>query len=179
MMKSLLLRGMVRNWFYYVGARRSIFCSLSMLAVSADLITNTTDRSNQRMAVAGIHFAPQVVDVHVHYIGHRVVIEFPDLFDDDGAGDGLAFVAHQAFQQGELLRAEIDIVAAPANRTADPVKLKISDLEQRPSGAAAATQNGANACREFGEREGLRDIIIGAGIKAPDTLFDHAGIRHH
>jgi len=30
-------------------------------------------------------------------------LEFPDLFDDGGAGNGLAFVAHQEFQQANSL----------------------------------------------------------------------------
>jgi hypothetical protein len=37
-----------------------------VLAVAADLITNTPDRSNQGPVVSGIQLTAKIIDVHVH-----------------------------------------------------------------------------------------------------------------
>ena len=56
-----------------------------MLAVSADLVADAANRSNQGAVVSGIHFAAQIVDIPIHDVGHGVKIEFPDLLDDGSA----------------------------------------------------------------------------------------------
>ena len=93
-------------------AQKSGFLSISVLAVSANLVAYIANCSNQRPVVSGIHLAAKIVDVHVHDVRHRIEIEFPDLFDDGGAGNGLALVAHQEFKQRKFLRAKIDAVTA-------------------------------------------------------------------
>ncbi len=80
---------------------------LSVLAVAADLIANAPDRSNQGPVVSGIHLAAKIIDVHVDDVRHRIKIEFPDLLNNGGAGNGLALVAHQEFKQSKFLWAEI------------------------------------------------------------------------
>jgi hypothetical protein len=66
---------------------------LSVLAVAAGLIANAANRSNQGPVVSGIHLAAKIIDVHVHDVRHRINIEFPDLLNNGGAGNGLALVA--------------------------------------------------------------------------------------
>ncbi len=94
------------------GPAVNLFRSLSVLAVSADLVAYAANGSNQRAVVSGIHFAAKIVDVHIHDVGHGVEIKFPHLLDYGSAGNGLALVAHQKFEQSEFLGAEIDVVTS-------------------------------------------------------------------
>jgi len=57
---------------------------------------------------------------------HRINIEFPDLLNNGGAGNGLAFVAHQEFKQSEFLWAEIDVVISAPHGVADAVDFRSS-----------------------------------------------------
>jgi hypothetical protein len=75
------------------------------------LIANATNRANKRAVIAGVDFAAEIVDVDIDDIGHGVKIEFPHLLDDRGARNGLALMAHEEFEEGELLGAEIDRMA--------------------------------------------------------------------
>src|ERR1700688_2096956 len=96
----------------------------------------------------------------------------PDLFDDGGARDGLAGLAHEEFQEGELLGAEIDGLSATAHRVRNAVQLEIIDFQHESGGAIATPQNSANTGAELGKDERLRDIVVGAGVEAADTIFD-------
>src|SRR5258707_15572547 len=90
-------------------------CLLSVLAVATDLVTDAANRSNQRAVVSGIDLAAKIVDVHVDDVGHGIKIEFPNLLDNGSSGNRLALVAHQEFDQSELFRTEIDVVASVAD----------------------------------------------------------------
>jgi hypothetical protein len=48
----------------------------------ANLIAHAADGPNQGTIVAGVHLSPQVVDVDVDNVGHRVKVQLPDLLHD-------------------------------------------------------------------------------------------------
>src|SRR5260370_32618411 len=118
---------------------------LVMAAVGADLVAYAANRSNERAVVSGIHLAAKIVDVDVHDIRRGVKIKFPHLLDNGGAGNGLAFVAHQGFQQSELLWAEIDVVKPAAHRVTDTIDFEGFNLENRAAGPAASAHGSADA----------------------------------
>src|SRR6266702_1037098 len=140
-----------------------------MLAVSTNLVAYAANRSNEGAVVSGIHFAAKIVDVHIHDVGHCIKIEFPDLLDDGGAGNGLALVAHKEFKQSEFLGAEINVVTSAAYGMTDTIDFEILDLENRPRGTASAAQNGADARGKFSEGERFCHVIVRAGIKPADA----------
>src|SRR5260370_30299399 len=120
-------------------------CLLSVLAVATDLVADAANRSNQHAVVSGIALAAKIVDVHVDDVGHGIKIEFPDLFDNGGAGNGVSFVAHQEFKQREFLRAEIDVVAFAADSVNDAIDFEVFNLENLKRRAGPSAQNGAYA----------------------------------
>src|SRR5260370_10752834 len=154
------------------------YCSLSMAAVSANLVAYAANRSNQGAVVSGIHFAAKIVDIDIHDVGHCIKIEFPDLLDDGGSGNRLALVAHKEFKQSEFLGAEIDVVTPAAHGVTDAIDFEVFNLENRPRGPASPAHNSANARPEFGKGEGFGDVIVRAGIKPADALLHHAGSGH-
>src|SRR6266446_660793 len=153
-------------------------CPLSVLAVSANLVADAANRSNQRAVVSGIDLAAKIVDVHVDDVGHGIKIEFPDLLDNGGAGNGLSFVAHQEFKQREFLRAEIDVVASAADGVTDAIDFEVFNLENRARGPVPSAEYSANARGKFGKCKGFCEVIIGAGIEPTDALLNHARACH-
>ncbi len=85
----------------------------------ADLITRAADGSNERPVVLCIDFPAEIVDLDVDYIGHRLDVKPPHLFNDGRPADGVACVAHQKLQRPELLRTEINRI--PSNERCDSV----------------------------------------------------------
>ena len=67
---------------------------LRVLAVSANLVAYTANRSNQGLVVSEIHLAAKIVDVHVHDVRPVVKIEFPNLLDNGRPRNRPAFVAN-------------------------------------------------------------------------------------
>src|SRR3989442_13666329 len=121
-----------------------------MAAVAADLVADAANRSNEGAVISGIHFAAKIVDVHVDDVGRGVKIKFPYLFDDGGAGNGLALVAQQEFQQREFLRAEVDVVASPPHGMTDAVDFEVFNLENPTRGPAPSPQTVPNTAGRSG-----------------------------
>lgn len=76
--------------------------------ISADLIADTANRSNEPAVMPKINFAAQVVDVDVDDIGHPIKAELPDLLDNVIAGYRLPFVSHQELEEGKFSGAKFD-----------------------------------------------------------------------
>src|SRR5712692_256423 len=150
-----------------------------MPAVSANLVADAADRSNEGAVVAGVDLAAQIVNVNVHDVRHGVKIEFPYLLDNGSARNGLALVAHQEFQQSEFLRAKIDVVAAAAHGMTDAIDFEVFNLENCACGPCSSAQNSANARGKFGKGKRFCDVVIRAGIETSDALFHHAGAGHN
>src|SRR5260370_4236310 len=135
---------------------------LGVLAVSANLVADAANRSNEGAVVTGIDLAAEIVDVNVDDVRHGVKIEFPHLLDDGCAGNRLAFMAHQEFQQSKFLWTEINVVASAAHGVTDAVDFEVFNLENRAHRPASSAQHGANAGGKFGKCKRLCDIVIGA-----------------
>src|SRR5438309_435337 len=151
---------------------------LCVLAISADLVANAANRSNEGALVSGIHFPAKIVDVHVDDIGHGVEIKFPDLFNNGGAGNGLALVAHQEFEQSKFLGAEIDVMSSAAHSVADAVDFEVCNLENRARWPPSPAQHSANTGGKFGKGERFRDVIVRASVETANSLLQHAGVGH-
>ncbi len=70
-----------------------------MSSLAADLVPDPADSADQGPVIPGIHLPAEVVNVHVHDIGHSIEVELPHLLDNRGPCDRLPFVAH-AVQRG-------------------------------------------------------------------------------
>jgi len=147
-------------------------------AVSANLVADAANSSNEGAVVSGIHLAAEIIDVHVHDVRHGIKIEFPDLLDNSGTGNGLALVAHQEFKQSEFLWAEIDVVVSAAHGVTHAVDFQVSNLENRARGPTPSAEYRANARRKFRKNKRFCDVIVRTGVEPANAFFDHAGARH-
>src|SRR5260370_23394498 len=149
-----------------------------MAAVGADLVACAANRSNERALVSGIHLAAKIVDVDVRDIRRGVKIKFPHLLDNGGAGNGLAFVAHQEFQQSELLWAEIDVVKPASHGVTDTIDFEVFNLENRARGPAASAQDSANARSTLGEGKRFCHEVARSSTGPAAAFFAYVAVRH-
>ena len=117
---------------------------------------------------AVLELAAQAADMDVDHVRARVEMIVPDLLEHHRARDDLAGVAGEEFEQVEFARAERDRAAGARDGAGEQVDLEIAD---RRAGSSAARSRrdrrggaGLDPCGEFGEREGLAQIVVGAGL---------------
>lgn len=58
-------------------------------AVRSDLVTSPANRWNQRTVVPRIHFPPQIVDVDVDHVRHRLHVQPPNLLNVGRASEAV------------------------------------------------------------------------------------------
>src|SRR5664280_1273909 len=59
-----------------------------------------------------IHLAPQAMDKDVHDVRLRIETVVEDVFEDHGLGDRAIGAAHEIFEEGELARLQLDLLAS-------------------------------------------------------------------
>src|SRR5688500_17829796 len=74
-------------------------------------VADAPHRVHQLMGVSGVDLLPQPVDDHIHDVGPGIEVIVPGIFGDEGAGHDPAGVPHEIFENGVLLRREIDPLA--------------------------------------------------------------------
>ena len=86
-------------------------------------VADTTNRMNQGSRGVMIHFAAKAVDMDIHYVGRGINPHLPDMIQDHGPGHNSTFVAAKIFQQGKLLRSQLQQVIAPPRLTTYQIEL--------------------------------------------------------
>src|SRR6202140_5950173 len=88
-------------------------------------VADTTNRMNQGSRGVMITFAAKAVDMDIHYVGRGINPHLPDMIQDHGPRHHATFVAAKIFQQGKLLRGQLQQVIAPPRLTTYQVKLQV------------------------------------------------------
>src|SRR6185437_1223649 len=101
-------------------------------------ITGST-YGQDRLRPAGLFDAfAHPADMHVDQVGARVEVVAPDFLEQHGAGDHLAGIADQEFQQLELGRPQVDLLAATAYRAAHQVQFQVAGAQHLVAGSGLA-----------------------------------------
>lgn len=144
-----------------------------MLAVFEN-ITDSTQSADERLSATAVDLAAKAIDVDIDDVGVRLNAHAPDFLEDHGAGDDAASVAAEVFKEHELLRGELEGLAGAGGFAAEEVELEVLDMEA--GGLAGlrgvALEQIAQAGEEFGEGEGLGEVIVAALFKAADAIVD-------
>jgi hypothetical protein len=98
--------------------------------------------------------------------------KIPDVLDDLGAANALAGVAHQVFEERELLGSELDGAACALDGVFDAVEFEVLDSKDHIGSAAATAQKSADACRQFGKGERFDDEIVGSDIEKTHAIIE-------
>src|ERR1039458_8907113 len=116
-------------------------------------ITNSPDRVKHRPVL--IHFAAQTVHKDVHDIGLRVEAVVEDVFEDHGLGDRAIGIAHEVFEQGELARLQLDLLAPALHVAGEQIQGQVTDDEAGGlGGLGRAANERLDARQQLGEGEG-------------------------
>ncbi len=121
----------------------------------ADHISCAAHRMQQCLGEAFINFRAQPRDMHVDDVGLGVEMIVPDVLQKHGAGDHLARMLHEVFQQAELPRLQHDLGAGAGHLVRQPVELEIAHPVDGLLAAAAPARQHLGARQELRERIGL------------------------
>ena len=81
-----------------------------------------------------IDLFPEFVDTRLHNIGLGIEIVLPDMLHNHGFGDDPGRVAHQIFQQLELLGLKFDDPFPAADLTPNQIHCQIGNFKSRRGG---------------------------------------------
>ena len=75
-------------------------------------------------------------------------------------GKDLAWDAHECLEKGELLGPQVDRRSSATDPSGRGVQPEVADGEHNRSFSAAAAHERAQTSQQFGEREGLGEIVV-------------------
>src|SRR5438034_4300964 len=77
-----------------------------------DHVSRAADGVQQRLREPLVDLGAEPRDVHVDHIGLRIEVVIPDVFQKHGAGYHLPRMLHEIYQQPELARLQVELLAA-------------------------------------------------------------------
>ncbi|GAA3121809.1 hypothetical protein GCM10020254_81320 [Streptomyces goshikiensis] len=127
-----------------------------------------------RELAAGLQLPAQVADVDGEGVGVRPEVLSPHQFEDQLAGEYLAGVAHEEFEQGRFGTAELQRAAPAAPGPGRRVEHEVGEAER--GGAAGRgrrpPQQRADPRDQLVQGERLDEVVVGARLQAVDALAD-------
>src|SRR5262249_41548435 len=121
----------------------------------------------------------QVMDVNWNGIGFEFLLEPIEFILKDGFRDDTAKAPHQMLQDGAFPAREWDVRRIHAHIPSNRVKLDVACLEIEPQRTAWPPQQCFGACNEFGDCEGLDQIIICPSVEARYALLHGVASGQH
>ena len=92
----------------------------------------------------------------------------PDILQQHGAGDDLAGMPHQIFEQAEFARLQLQFLPGAADFVRQPIELEIGDpIDRLLAAAAAPARQRLDARQQLGKCIGFGQIVVAAGCAGP------------
>ena len=121
----------------------------------------------------------QPADRHLDDVRERVGVLVPDAGEQLLGGDGRAVGGEQHLEHAELLRAQRQQAAAAARDPLRRVEADVALREHRRQRRLRAAGERADPRDELGERERLRQVVVGAEAEPVDAVLDRARGGQH
>jgi len=122
-----------------------------------------------------VDFIAEPADEDVDDVGLGVEVVIPDVLEDHGFGDDLVLVAEEVFEEEEFTGLEIDFGRAAPDFAGEEVHFEIGEGEAGDDGGGAgAPDEGLEASEQFGEGEGLGEVIVAAALEAGNAVVERA-----
>ena len=109
----------------------------------------------------------------------------PDLAQDVAVCEHAPHVSREEAEQAVLDGREMQLVPCESHHARGIVDHQVAVLEGRLSGlvrrghVGEVAFGGAQACQQLAHREGLGEVVVGAGIERPDLVGVPRACRHH
>src|SRR6516164_5456898 len=149
-----------------------IACSASAIA---NHVASAAHRVEERLREALVDFRSQSRNVHVDDICLRIEMIIPDIFQQHRAGDDLAGMPHEIFEQAKLPGLQLYFLAGATYFVRQAVQLQIGYAVNRFLAAAAApSRQRLDARQQFGKGIRLGQIIVATATQSFDSIVDLA-----
>src|SRR6185503_15662037 len=123
---------------------------------------------NELDGEVAVYLVAQVIHVYVNDVCECIESFVPHFFCEHCARQHLIGMAHEAFEQSEFFRGELNRKACARNPASERVEQEVAYLQSQVNFIAVAAAKRANASEQFGECERLCKVIIRAVIESTD-----------
>jgi hypothetical protein len=120
-----------------------------------------------------------VSDGDVDHVRDRVTFDAPHRLQELLAFEHLALVPQEVLEHVELQRGELDEALAAPDLVRGDIHDEIGAAEQLTAAWLAPAKERAHPREELVEREGLGEIVIGAGVESGDAVGDGVACGEH
>src|SRR5438093_4042515 len=136
---------------------------------------------NEGLIGVAVDFLSKTGNLHIDHVvqGGSATFFLPDLACQHFAGNEMALLAQQIFQELELPTREIERAATSRHSPHGRIHFQVCGLEAKHVRRTAATQQRADTCEQLGKRERLHQIVVGAQIEAEDSILDRVASGQH
>src|SRR3989475_2933839 len=162
-----------------VRSSRSRASGLTGRASRAEAVARAAQRRDQLGLEAVVDLAAQSRHEHLQHVDERIVVVVPHVRRDRGAVEQASLVQHEQLEQGELLRGEGDRPAAAAYLAGGDVHLEVRHAIERRRERGAAARQRLEPRQELAEGEGLRQVVVGAGLEPAHPVVQGIERRQH
>ncbi len=111
----------------------------------------------------------KIADLHVDHVAAGVEPGIPDVLEQLRPGEGLAWTAHQIFEQLELRWKQINRPAGATHGPLDQIHFQIAAL-QPGARVACAAQQSLDPRSQLAHVERLDEELVGAGLEFADSV---------
>src|SRR5215472_6243214 len=112
-------------------ARRKAVARKSLPSAVTNHVPGAPNGAQEGRVEIAIDFGAQARYMHIDHIGLRIEMIVPDVLKQHCAGNDLACVLHEIFEQSELARLQDDFLAPAHDFVRKPVQGEIGDAENR------------------------------------------------
>jgi len=118
--------------------------------------------------------APPLADVDVDDVRRALEVRVPHVVEQLGARHELARAPREVLEHRELARGQLDRRAGARHGVRRRVDDELAGRHPRRPPRRPAPDQRAQAREQLAEVEGLGEVVVGAGVKAADTVVDVA-----
>src|SRR5437660_4986930 len=88
-------------------------------------------------------------------------------------------MAQQVLKELEFATREVERATGSRDFPCRGVHFQISSLETKGLRRTTTAKEGADSSKQFGEREGLHEIVVGTEVQAEDSIVDRVAGRQN
>lgn len=126
-----------------------------------------------------VQLAAQAPHGHFHHIGFAVEVHVPHLLGERRSGQHAPLAAHQQGEQGELLGGQVDPHAFTVAFACNQIEFQVGQFQHGVLLQRPPALQGLHPRQQFGEREGLDQIVVSALLQTSDAILDLIAGRDH